>query len=43
MARDQASLGGLAADSRWQPIRTDPRIAVWTDDFSSLVSVIAWR
>jgi spermidine synthase len=27
---------------RWTPVRTDPRVGVWTDDFSNLLSVFLW-
>ncbi len=43
MARNAADLGALAHDSRWVAARTDPRQAVWTDDYSSLLSVFRWR
>lgn len=40
MARDPAHLGPLARDARWAPARTDAPL--WTDDFSSLLSVFRW-
>ena len=43
MARDAAALGPLARDSRWVAARFDERHAVWTDDYSSLLSVFRWR
>ena len=42
LARDPADLGPLAHDSRWRTARGDDR-AVWTDDYSSLLSAFRWR
>jgi hypothetical protein len=35
MAREAATLDGLARDSRWKPVQADARRA-WTDDFSNI-------
>jgi SAM-dependent methyltransferase len=43
MARRADELAKLAADSRWQPSRVDSRLPVWTDDYSSLLSVFRWQ
>jgi spermidine synthase len=43
MARRADDLAPLARDPRWRPGRTDARLAVWTDDYSSLLSVFRWR
>ncbi len=43
MARTPEDLAKLARDSRWQPARGNDRQAVWTDDYSSLLSVFRWR
>jgi hypothetical protein len=43
MARDQAHFGELAGDRRWQPLEGRPGSSVWTDDFSSILSVLRWR
>jgi spermidine synthase len=42
IARDEADLGALADDPRWQavPAGTAPP---WTDDFSNLVGALRWR
>jgi hypothetical protein len=37
MARDDAVLGTIAADSRWSRLQGDK---VWTDDFSNILSVL---
>jgi hypothetical protein len=39
MARERAHFGPLARDTRWRPARTRPDLRVWTDDYSSLLSV----
>lgn len=43
MARDPADFGALAGDERWRPARNAPQAAVWTDDFSSILSAFKWR
>ena len=42
MARDKSLLAPLQADSRWKPLRTRDEVGVWTDDYSSLLSVFNW-
>lgn len=42
LARDPADLAALAADNRWRPARPDAH-AVWTDDYSSLLSAFRWQ
>jgi hypothetical protein len=39
MAREKSHFGPLASDNRWRPARTRPDMRVWTDDYSSLLSV----
>jgi hypothetical protein len=39
MARSQSDLGPLAISALWEPIPADPHGAIWTDDFSNLLSV----
>jgi hypothetical protein len=43
MARDQADFGALSSDRRWQMLEGRPDSSVWTDDFSSILSVLRWR
>ena len=43
MARSKEDLGDLAADPRWIPLRGDPSVRVWTDDFSSILTVFKWN
>jgi hypothetical protein len=42
LARTPASLGRLAADPRWHACASDRSAHVWTDDYSDLLSAIAW-
>jgi hypothetical protein len=43
LARRPEHLGKLAEDQRWQPIETDPKVGLWTDDYSNLLSVFLWK
>jgi hypothetical protein len=43
LVRDQADLGPLGNDARWQPLTPRPGLQPWTDDYSSIVSVLRWR
>jgi len=40
VARDEADLGPLASDKRWRRLRLGAASPLWTDDYSSLVSVL---
>jgi hypothetical protein len=40
VARTEEDLGRLAADGSWEHDPGDPKLPVWTDDFSSLVQVL---
>ena len=40
MARDPADLQPLAGDSKWVPARVDPRVKLWTDDYSNIVTLL---
>lgn len=42
LARDEAALGTLAADSRWDRLRATPDARPWTDGFSDLARAIRW-
>jgi hypothetical protein len=42
LARTPADLGRLAADARWRSCGQDRSARVWTDDYSDLLSAIAW-
>jgi hypothetical protein len=42
MAREKSHFGPLASDKRWRPARTRDDLRVWTDDYSSLLSVFVW-
>jgi len=42
MARHPQELGPLTADSRWQKLAGDGA-ALWTDDFSNILTVLTWE
>jgi hypothetical protein len=42
LARSRADLGALSGNSRWHTCATDPGAHVWTDDYSSVLSVVKW-
>jgi hypothetical protein len=42
MTREEGDLGSMADDARWSSCATDPDTAVWTDDFSNLLSTFVW-
>ena len=40
LARSSQDLGSLAHDKEhWLPARVDPKIGIWTDDFSNVLGV----
>jgi len=41
MARRKSALSTIPSDRRWRPLLADPRIPLWTDDYSSLVRVLS--
>ena len=42
LARDEADLGPLVSDSRWQKFPDATATRVWTDDYVNILSVILW-
>jgi len=42
LARDERYFGGLAGDEVWKKIDPRKTAAVWTDDFSNILSVFKW-
>jgi spermidine synthase len=42
MARNKDDLGKLVGDLRWNSLKGDPRSRVWTDDYSSILTVFNW-
>jgi spermidine synthase len=42
MARSQKDLGELAQDERWTQAAPDPRVGLWTDEYSNILSVFRW-
>jgi hypothetical protein len=43
VAHEKAHLSGIADDPLWQPLTVNPRVGLWTDDFSNIVSIFEWR
>jgi len=43
MTREEGNLGGMAGDERWRPCDQEPGSAVWTDDYSNLLSTFQWN
>jgi hypothetical protein len=43
LALHSKAFGSLNADTEWTPLRTNPDVGVWTDDFSNLLSVWKWK
>jgi hypothetical protein len=42
MARAKEDLGALSSDARWTPLSSDPASRVWSDDYSSILTVFKW-
>ena len=42
MARSKNDLGGLGGDTRWTALNGDPTARVWSDDYSSILTVFKW-
>ena len=40
MARKPGDLAGIQSDRRWAQLGADPKIPLWTDDYSSLIRVL---
>jgi hypothetical protein len=40
MGRNRNDLGAVASNSRWVAAQTSPSVAVWTDDFSNILSLL---
>ncbi len=43
VARQMEDLGSLASNPNWQLQEGRPRVKVWTDDYSNVLSVLRWR
>ncbi len=43
MALRPEDLGGLVPDRQWHPLPARPGEALWTDDFSNILSVFNWK
>ena len=42
LARTPEDLGRLKDDPAWKPLEPEPGVPIWTDDYSSIVSVMNW-
>jgi spermidine synthase len=40
VAKNQRDVGEIASDPRWSRLPADPKLRTWTDDYSSVLSVI---
>jgi hypothetical protein len=40
VAERASTLGGLQNDQRWRPLQTRGDVALWTDNFSNIFSVL---
>jgi spermidine synthase len=43
MVRDIEDLGSLYFDSRWTPARRLDSVGIWTDSYSSILTILKWR
>ncbi len=43
IARHPSDLGKLPSDARWKPLLAKPGSKVWTDDYSSVISIVKWQ
>jgi hypothetical protein len=43
LAKSVADFGPIENAARWEPLRLERGISVWTDDFSSIIRVIQWK
>jgi hypothetical protein len=43
LARRETDLGELVNDKRWEPLELKPKLGVWTDDYSNVLSIFNWR
>ena len=42
LAKRPEDLGALRENAEWAPLKTRPGLPLWTDDYSSIVSVMNW-
>jgi spermidine synthase len=43
VARSPQDLARLASDQKWRSLRSKEGTKLWTDDFSSLISIVKWK
>jgi len=42
LAANERALGAIATDQRWRPLRPEPGVGLWTDDYSNIIKVLRW-
>jgi hypothetical protein len=42
VARDGSDLGLLEADNGWRPLKPNPAVGLWTDDYSNMFRTLIW-
>jgi hypothetical protein len=42
LARTPEDLGRLKDNKKWEALKPEPGVPLWTDDYSSIVSVMNW-
>lgn len=43
LAKSERALGDIATDQRWSTLATNPRVGLWTDDYSNIIRVLRWK
>jgi len=43
LARRPEDLKALTRDARWLPLPPEPSMRLWTDDYSNILGIFAWR
>ena len=43
IARKREHFGTLAEDKRWSALEVQPRVGVWTDNYSNVLGVFDWN
>lgn len=39
-ARQTGDLGAMATDDRWKPLKPNPKLRLWTDDYTNLLTIL---
>ncbi len=43
IARDGKELSSLIVNPRWQRLEANPKVKIWTDDYSNVLSALKWK